>query len=130
MKKFTIFTFLIIIFTVHCTTTDEPLVTHLYGYIRNASDSTTGINGLILQIRDINPYDFNYARIREDTTRTEDSLDGFFEMDSVVYGTTGQQGTGYVAIFLDSLQNPGWSSWIWYPTLFGEIDTIILYLEN
>ncbi|KPJ72855.1 hypothetical protein AMJ52_04975 [candidate division TA06 bacterium DG_78] len=125
--------FLITVFTallvVQCATEEEEIYfTHLYGYAREETDSTTGISGLILKIRDLNPNDLDYWRTREVTTQTQDALVGFFEIDSVVYGTSQQQGTGYVAIFLDSLQNPQWPSQLWYPTIFGPADTIILYV--
>jgi hypothetical protein len=129
MEKLIIITVFTVLLGVQCATEEEvPYFTHLYGYAREEADSTTGINGLILKIRDINPDDVNYWRTREVTTHTQDALHGFFEIDSVVYGTSQQQGTGYIAIFLDSLQNLQWPSQIWYPTVFGLADTTILYV--
>lgn len=124
----TVFTSLLALFMQCATEEEEIYFTHLYGYMREETDSTTGINGLILKIRDLNPEDLDYWRTREVTTQTQDTLAGFFEIDSVVHGTSQQQGTGYVAIFLDSLLNPQWPSQLWYPTLFGPADTIIPYV--
>jgi hypothetical protein len=131
MKQIFLITMLTSVLTlfVQCATEEEEIYfTHLYGYAREEADSITGLNNLILKIRDLNPDDLDYWRTREVTTQTQDTLAGFFEIDSVVHGTSQQQGTGYVAIFLDSLQNPQWSSQLWYPTLFGPADTIILYV--
>jgi hypothetical protein len=131
MKQFFLITVLasLLVLAVQCATgEEEAYFTHLYGYVRSETDSTTGVNGLILKIRDLNPNDIDYWRIREITTQTQDTLAGFFDVDSVVHGTSHQQGTGYVAIFLDSLENPQWPSQLWYPTLFGPVDTIILYV--
>lgn len=129
MKRTTVLTLFLVLSILNCTTQGEPLISHLYGYLKNESDST-GVNNIVLKIRDINPYDVNLSRVREDTTRTEDSQDGFFEMDSVCYGTTEQQGTGYVAIFADSLLNPGWPSQYWWPSIAGDVDTIIIYIAK
>lgn len=130
--KIVAFSFFIIASAIlSCTPTEEPLVCHLYGYARSAADSTTGINNLILQIKDMDPYDISTARIRETTTRANDTLDGFFEMDSVCYGTTNSQGTGYVVIHLDSVQNNSpWPDHYWAPTILGEVDTIVVYVSD
>ena len=66
----------------------------------------TGINNIILTVGDINPDDITEMRIRKVTTESYDTLNGHWEMDSVCYGTTRQQGTGYVRITLDTLDNP------------------------
>ncbi|MBE0432614.1 hypothetical protein IBX73_04005 [candidate division WOR-3 bacterium] len=108
----------------NCATEEEPLICHLYGYVvRN--DNQTGINNLVLKIYDINPYDLNIGRLRETTTRVQDSIDGFFEMDSVYYGTTKRQGN-LVTIGIDSTQNPGYPSQYYTPFIDGEIDTVII----
>ncbi|MBA7664264.1 hypothetical protein ES703_72321 [subsurface metagenome] len=61
--------------------------------------------------------------------RYENSFPGFFEMDSVCYGTTKQQGR-IVFIVIDSTENPGWPSQGWYPDIYGDVDTIILYIND
>ncbi len=120
--------FLAVLFFLNCMKEEVPVLCHLYGWVKDEADSTTGINNFVLQIKDINPYTLQSLRIREITTRTDDSTYGFFEMDSVCYGTTNQQGTGYVTIFADSIKNPGWESRYWSPRIVGDIDTIILYI--
>ena len=128
MKKAALIVLFIAILVTNCLKEDEPVLCHLYGWAKSESDSTIGINNLILQIRDINPYNINYLRIRETNTRNEDSVAGFFEMDSVCYGLTNQQGTGFVTIKVDSMQNPACSTQYWAPTIVGAVDTIILYV--
>jgi len=127
MKKAALIVLLIALLVTNCLKEDEPILCHLYGWAKSESDST-GINNLILQIKDINPDDIYYLRIRETTTRNEDSVAGFFEMDSVCYGLTYQQGTGFVTIKVDSMQNPACSTQYWAPTIVGAVDTIILYV--
>jgi hypothetical protein len=132
MTKFVLFisSILLLALFVNCTTEEEPLITHLYGYVRQLSDTTVGVNDIVLQIKDIHVHDLNRMRIREDTTTVQDSLDGYFEMDSVCYGTTQLQGTGYVTIYVDSLKNPDWPTQYWLPTLLGEIDTIVIFITK
>lgn len=114
-----------------CTQKEEPLFCHLYGYVREASDSVTGVDGITLRIWDLDPEDPTEYRPtpRETVTRTEDSLSGFFEMDSVVYGTDKNQGS-YVRIVIDSLQNPGWTSQVHWPFIEGEVDTVIVLIVD
>jgi hypothetical protein len=107
----------------------DPFYTDIYGWIRKSSDST-GVNGLNLRIYDIDPEDLNNTRIRERTTAVYDSIDGFFQIDSVIFGTTKMQGVGYVSIVVDSTNNPGWPSQIWQPSLRGSVDSIILYINE
>ena len=131
MKKTILFIILVAIFTLHCTSEEEPLIcNHLYGWLINEEDSVTGVNDIVLEIKDRKPDDLSQWRIREDTTRTEDSLMGFFEMDNVCYGTTFSQGVGNVVIRADSTKNPGWPTQFWSPTIRGDIDTIILYITK
>ena len=107
----------------------DPFYTDIYGWIRKVSDST-GVNGLDLRIYDIDPDDLNTSRMRERTTAEHDSIDGYFQIDSVIYGTTKMQGVGYVSIVVDSTTNPGWPSQIWQPSLRGDVDSIILYINE
>ena len=129
MKKTIILSFLIFMFLMNCTDEGEPLIGHVYGWVRNEVDSA-GVNDIILRIRDINPYNLEQMRNRTATTMTEDSVDGFFEIDSVCYGTTKMQGIGYVTVFVDSINNPGWPNQLWQPDIWGETDTVILYITR
>ncbi len=117
---------------ISCTTNDEPLISHVYGQVISENDSITPIDGIILRIQDIDPDNILQTRMRYniDTTDTVDSLGGFFEIDTVCYGTTSQQGTGYVVIYVDSTSNPGWPDQAWAPTIRGVIDTITLYITD
>jgi len=126
MKKLMTFAFLIAILALNCTTEEEPFVCHLYGWVIH---DTTGVNDIKLKIWDINPYNVDQMRSRETTTRDENSTPGFFEMDSVCYGTTRRQGS-IVSVVVDSTDNPGWPSQIWRPDVYGNIDTIILYIND
>ncbi|KPK64721.1 hypothetical protein AMJ83_00575 [candidate division WOR_3 bacterium SM23_42] len=131
MKKLLVIIIGLIVVLSVCTQEEEPLFCHLYGYIILASDSVTGVNGITLRIWDLDPEDpTDYRRTpRETVTRTEDSLPGFFEMDSVVYGTDKNQGS-FVRIVIDSLQNPGWTSQVHWPFIEGEVDTAIVYIVD
>ena len=131
MKKIVLSIFAIAVIFLHCTTTDEePLLCHLYGWVIEEEDSTTGVNNLLLKIWHINPDDLSQLVLLDTVrTRTEDSQGGFFEMDSVCYGTTKQQGH-FVTIIVDSTQNPGWHTQFWYPDIYGEVDTITLYITE
>jgi hypothetical protein len=125
-----IYVFLIFMFIVSTRCADdpgEPYYTDIYGWIRTASDST-GVNGLNLRIYDIDPDDLENSRMRERTTAEHDLLDGYFEIDSVVYGTTKRQGVGCVTIVVDSTTNPAWPSQLWQPSLTGTVDSIVLYI--
>jgi len=122
--------FSICLMAVNCTDDPgEPFYTDIYGWIRSSSDST-GVNGLNLRIYDIDPQDLNTTRIRERITAEHDSLAGYFEIDSVIFGTTKMQGVGYVSIVVDSTINPSWPSQIWQPSLRGSVDSIILYITG
>jgi len=126
MKKTIVITLFALLATAtNCADEEEPLIClHLYGYaVRD--DNQQGINGLALRIYDINPYDISVGRLRETTTITQDSIPGFFEMDSVCYGTTKRQGN-LVSIGIDSTQNPGYPSQYYTPFIYGEIDTVII----
>lgn len=127
MKQKMILLLLLSIFFVtvfNCAAEEEPLICHLYGYaVRD--DNQTGINGLVLKIYDIDPYNLNAGRLRETTTRVQDSIAGFFEMDSVCYGTTRNQGN-LVTIAVDSTQNPGYLTQYHTPFINGEVDTVII----
>ncbi len=132
IKTITLLTLFVAAVAIHCTTDEdeEPLFTHLYGWVK--TQANIGIDGLLLKIIDIDPDKLSQWRQRETITITKDSIPGYFEMDSVVFGTTKMQGTGYVTIILDSLedQNKEWPTHIWYPNLFGEIDTLTLYISK
>ncbi|MGB7055474.1 MAG: hypothetical protein WBE28_09165 [bacterium] len=105
---------------------EEPLICHLYGYMIN-NDNQQGVNNLIVRIYDINPYNVNSGRLRYDTTMTQDSIAGFFEMDSVCYGTSKRQGN-LVTIGLDGTENPNWPNQFYTPDIFGEVDTVFIYI--
>lgn len=127
MKK--IIFFLIFLIIYNCTRKEELYFTHLYGWIKY--DTLGGINGLKLLIRDINPENTDYYRYRPDTTGySPDSLPGFFEIDSVCYGTSSYQGSQIVAVLLDSTDNPGWPRQYWYLSLSGSVDTVELNLTK
>lgn len=117
----------IIFLILTCAQKEVPYFTHLYGWVKY---DTLGINGIILQIIDINPDDVNRGRVRETITKSSASLPGFFEMDSVCYGTSGYQGSQTVAIQVDSTKNSGWSTKIWYPDIKGGVDTVLLFLTR
>ncbi len=127
MKKI-IFFIIITGVVFDCTKKEELYFTHLYGW---AKYDTSGINGLNLVIRDIKPDDTGYYRFRPVTTGySGDSFPGFFEMDSVCYGTSSYQGSQIVAVLLDSVDNPGWPRQYWYLTLSGVVDTVEINLRK
>lgn len=129
MKRSTILLLLsaFLITGLRCGGEEEPFICHLYGYaVRD--DNQLGINGLVLKIYDIDPYDVNQGRLRETTTYMQDSIDGFFEMDSVCYGTTNNQGN-LVTIGIDSTQNPGYITQYHTPFIDGEVDTVIINIQ-
>lgn len=116
-----------------CTDTEEALISHVYGYTNfvritqdTIYDTLPGVDGLILRIYDIDPYNLSAGRLRYDTTETWDSIPGCFEMDSVCYGTTNNQGN-LVSIGYDEGENPGYSTLYLRPFISGAIDTINLY---
>ena len=104
----------------------EPYFCHLYGFLKSAEDSM-GVNNILLQIKDLDPNNTDKYRIRETRTETVDSLVGFFEMDSVCYGTTTMEGE-FVQIYVDSIENPGWATQFWVPKIRTEVETLTLYL--
>jgi hypothetical protein len=128
MKKLAIFALFFVCFVaLNCTEEDEePMICHLYGYMIN-NDTQQGVDGLIVRIGDINPYDLDQSRLRYDTTMTQDSIPGFFEMDSVCYGTTKRQGN-LVLIGIHEDDNPGWPSQFYTPDIFGDVDTVYIYI--
>ncbi|MEO0095204.1 MAG: hypothetical protein ABIL46_00035 [candidate division WOR-3 bacterium] len=128
MKK-TIFLIIIAFVILRCTKKEELYFTHLYGWLKH--DTLGGINGLKINIRDINPENTDYYRFRPYTTGySPDFQPGFFEMDSVCYGTSSYQGGQIVAVLLDSTDNPGWPRQYWYLTLSGGVDTVELKLKR
>ena len=129
MKIPLLFLFLITLSLLNCTSAEEPFLSHVYGWAYRMSDST-GINGLTIRIRDINVYDLSQLRDRTVITETKDSLDGYFELDSVCFGTTSVQGIGYVVFFIDSIDNPTWPDTNWFPDIRGPEDTVIFYMED
>jgi hypothetical protein len=118
--------FFFVYLAVNCAEEEEPFVCHLYGYMIN-DNTQQGENGLIVRIYDINPYDVNRGRLRYDTTRTQDTTAGFFEMDSVCYGTNRRQGN-LVTIGIDDSENPNWPSQLYTPDISGDTDTVYLYI--
>jgi hypothetical protein len=128
MKKTLIFwLFLLAFVAVDCTTEEEPLICYLYGYMIN-NNTQQGVNDLIVRIYDIDPYNTSNGRLRYDTTMTQDSIDGFFEMDSVCYGTSGRQGN-VVMIAIDDSENPNWPDAFFMPDIFGDTDTVYIYIS-
>jgi len=130
MKKIILFSIIVIsIIVVGCTEEEEiPLICHLYGYIRD-NETQQGVDGMVIQIIElINPYDLNSNRIRYDTTMMHDSIPGFFEMDSVCYGTNKRQGTSMVSIGIDSTLNLGYLSRIYPIDVSGSVDTVYVYV--
>ena len=128
MKKLMLYSlFLFFVIAINCGgEEEEPLICHLYGYmISNVTQQ--GVNGLIVRVYDINPYDIGGGRLRYDTTMTQDSIPGFFEMDSVCYGTTKRQGN-LVTIGLDNTENPNWPNQFYTPDIFGDVDTVVIYI--
>lgn len=128
--KFKLFSLAIAIIFIFlaCPQKETPYFSHVYGWLRYNELDTVGTNNVILQIRDIDPENTAYFRNRSDTTMIHDSHGGFFEMDSVCYGTSGYLSSDIVRILCDSLQNPGYKTLIWFPTIMGGVDTIFLNL--
>lgn len=128
-KKAIMLCMLLALCAVHCTEEEEPLYSHVYGWVRRETDSS-GVNDLILKVIDLDPDNIPDLRQRQVTTQTHDLLAGFFEIDSVVYGTDQRQGTAYVTFIADSLDNPDWPHTVWNPTVYGDVDTVILYISQ
>lgn len=129
MKKIGLVVLFITLFSLQCAEEEEELFfSHLSGWIRNEADSV-GVNGLFLQIRDIDPDHLDQLRERT-TTTTMDLLDGYFEMDSVLYGTSEMQGSGYVSIIADSVYNEDWPLHIWFPNISAEVQAVTLYISK
>ncbi|UCF69874.1 MAG: hypothetical protein JSW49_06645 [candidate division WOR-3 bacterium] len=136
MKKILIlFMPLVFLATFHCGGEEEPFFSHVYGNtqrIRVINDSIpiydtlSGVNGMVLRIYDIDPYNLSTFRLRYDTTENRDTIPGCFEMDSVCYGTTRNQGN-IVSIAIDSTENPGWTTQYHSPFISGDVDTITVY---
>ncbi len=113
-----------------CTEQEQELFfSQLSGWVRNEADSA-GVNDLFLQIRDIDPDNPSQLRERTTTTMTQGSLDGYFEMDSVLYGTSEFQGSGYVSIIADTAHNDDWPYHIWFPNIAGEVAAVTLYISK
>lgn len=128
MKKVIMLCVVVAMCTVHCTEEEEPLYSHVYGWIKTVTDSS-GVNGLILKVIDLDPDNIPALRQRQVTTTTHDLLAGFFEIDSVVYGTDQRQGTMYVTFIADSLDNPNWPHTVWNPNVSSDVDSVILYIS-
>ena len=135
MRKIVVLALFFLLFTVfNCTETEEePFISHVYGYTNfvrisqdTIHDTLPGVDNLILRIYDIDPYNIPAGRLRYDTTETWDSIPGCFEMDSVCYGTTNNQGN-LVSIGYDEGENPGYTTQYLRPYIAGAIDTIHLY---
>ncbi len=129
MKKIIILLFFFVFVWINCTDDEEPFLSHVYGWVYKTSDST-GINNLTIKIRDIDPHDLEVLRDRTVITQNKDTLPGYFEIDSVCYGTTKIQGTTYVTMSIDSVDNLTWPDTTWFPDLHGPVDTVIVYLKN
>ncbi len=129
MQKMGFVVLFLMLLIMHCAEEEELFFSHLSGWVRREVDSV-GVNGLFLQIRDIDPDHLDQFRERTTMTMTQDSLEGYFEMDSVLYGTSQKQGTGYVAIIADSVYNENWPSHIWFPNITNDVATIILYISK
>lgn len=112
-----------------CTQKEIPYFSHVYGRLQYNDQDSTGFNNVILQIRDLNPDNPGVFRFRDVTTTNHDSQDGFFEMDSVCYGTSGYMTSEIVRILCDSLKNPGYKTKWWFPNIMHAVDTIIIYLN-
>ena len=136
MKVILAFSVLVCLAVLDCEAKEEPLFSDVVGYMRRIIQidtthaDTIGENNIIVRIRDLDPDDLNQIRERRDTTIIKDSLSGYFEMDSVCYGTTLRQGSGLVTVIVDSVNNPAWPNQLWHPTLEGPVDTLVLYLED
>ncbi|MBN2620897.1 hypothetical protein JXB22_07375 [candidate division WOR-3 bacterium] len=130
MKLFYVVSAMICCIGMRCTDDPgEPFYTDMFGWIQKSTDST-GVNGLNLRIYDLDPNDLENTRMRERTTAEHDSVDGYFEIDSIIYSTTNMQGVGYVTIVVDSTTNPNWPSQLWQPSLRGGVDSIVLYIHG
>jgi hypothetical protein len=114
---------------VHCTEEEEPLYSHVYGWVRTMTDSS-GVDDLVLKIVDLDPDNLPAFRQRQVITATNNSIEGFFEIDSVVYGTDQRQGTVYVTFIADTLDNPDWPYTVWNPNISGDVDTVMLYISQ
>jgi hypothetical protein len=131
MKKLLLLVAICTFFVFRCAEEEEPFFCHLTGWVLNEdSADSTGVNDIIVDVIDINPEDCALTRQRQATTRTEDSTLGYFEIDSVCYGTSQKQGTGYVTLRVDSLDNLGWETRMWAPDIYGEEDTVVLYIGH
>jgi len=128
--KLKFFPLAIVIFFIFlaCSQKETPFFSHVYGWLRYNAQDTIGIDGVILTILDVNPDNPSYYRTRYDTTMSHDSHSGFFEMDSVCYGTSGYLSSDLVKIKCDSLQPPLHKNLTWIPTIMGGVDTIFLNL--
>ena len=129
MKKICMLGVLVAMCTVYCTEEEEPLFSHVYGWVRTSTEDSTGVNGLILKVIDLDPDNLPAFRQNTVTTVTHDQLPGFFEIDSVVYGTDQRQGTAYVTFIADTLDNPDWPYTVWNPNVTGDVDSVILYIS-
>jgi hypothetical protein len=128
-KIFPVIAFLFFIFLA-CPKKEIPYLSHVYGWLRLSTAESLGVNGILLQISDLNPEQPDRFRIREVTTQIRDARDGYFEMDSVCYGTSGYMSGDIVTIYCDSLKNPGWKTQWWNPSLKSEVDTIIIFIVH
>jgi hypothetical protein len=129
MKIFAIVCAIILVVSLNCAEEEEPFFCHLYGWMKSATDST-GLKDLKLKIWDIDPEDISRSRERTTTTSSADTTAGFFEMDSVVYGTTKMQGSSYVTIVVDSIDNPAYPTQYFQPGIYGSVDTVIIYVSD
>jgi hypothetical protein len=130
MKKILLFSILTIsITTFNCIEEEEtPILCHLYGYLKN-NNTQQGVDGIIFQIIEYyNPYNLSVGRVRYDTTKTQDSIPGFFEMDSVCYGTSKHQATGLVSLAIDDSLNPGWDERIYLLYIDGAACTVEVFI--
>jgi hypothetical protein len=130
--KFRFILLAIVVFFIFfgCPQKETPYFSHVYGWVRGVSFESTGVNGVVLQIRDINPENPEAYRYVEVTTQTLGSRIGSFDLDSVCYGTSGYMTSELVRIYCDSLKNPAWKTQWWFPTIMGELDSITLNIVH
>jgi hypothetical protein len=103
---------------VNCGGDDEPYFCHLYGYIRDAS-TNAGVDSLTFGLMEVIT-----GRLRYYTTMAHDTTHGYFEVDSVLYGTSSVQGSSMVAVVIDDSLSPGWLSRTYYIDVDGPVDTV------
>jgi hypothetical protein len=126
MKKALLFSLLLLfVVATNCGgEEEEPYICHLYGYIRN-SNTQQGVDSLMFGLLEtINPYNINTSRLRYFMTVMQDSMHGYFEIDSVCYGTSKRQGSDLVLVVISDTLSPGWISNNYFIDIDGPVDTV------